>query len=187
MYRLLFYFFIGFSSISLPSFAQKVVVNVQFENKVNSPESDTIYYDKNRKLTWNDFKGIPDMNHKGSAVTSSGFAYSWNGQDNGETLFLNISVYAFFTKSKSWMKKGVDNAYHLLHEQRHFDITMAGAENFVRELKKASFSTENYRKLINQIFDRVYDENIALQHQYDRETRNSLDKEKQEKWNQKKL
>lgn len=186
MYKLLFYFIV-FSSISIPSFAQKVVVHVQFDNKKNSPESDTIYYDLNRKLTWNDFKGIPDMNHKGSAVTSSGFAYSWNGEDNGETLYLNISVYTFFTKSNSWKKKSVGNAYHLLHEQRHFDITMAGAENFVKELKKASFTRKNYHQLIIQIFDRVYDENIALQHEYDRETRHSLDKEKQEEWNQRKL
>ena len=177
------FLFLVCSLFSLPSFSQKVVVNVRMDHKVASPESDTIYYNVNRKLTWDDFKGKPDMNHKGAAVTSSGFAYSWNGQNNGEILFIDISVYTFFTKSNSWKKSMVNSGYHLRHEQGHFDITMLGAEKFVDELKKASFSMQNYQQLINQIFDRVYDENISFQNDYDRETRHSLDKAKQEEWN----
>ncbi len=160
------------------------MVRVGIDNKITLPKSDTIYYDQKRKLTWDDFKGKPDINHKGSAVTSSGFAYSWNGKEDGETLYLDISVYTFFTKSNSWKKIGVDNAYHLGHEQRHFDITMLGAKNFVHELKKVSFDIQNYKQLINQIFNRVYDENLSLQFKYDRETKHSLDKEKQEEWNE---
>lgn len=157
---------------------------MRLDNKISSPNSDTIYYDINRKLTWDDFKGKPDMNHKGSAVTSSGFAYSWNGQDDGETLYLNISVYTFFTKNNSWKKSMVNSDYHLLHEQRHFDITKLGADNFVKELKNTSYTIKNYQQLISQIFDRVYDENLALQHEYDLETKHSLDKQKQELWNE---
>lgn len=77
----------------------------------------------------------------------------------------------------------VNSGYHLRHEQGHFDITMLGAETFVDELKKATFTVQNYQLLINQIFDRDYDENIALQNEYDRETKHSIDKEKQEEWN----
>jgi hypothetical protein len=29
---------------------------------VSNPESDTIYYDFNKKLTWHDYQGKPDMN-----------------------------------------------------------------------------------------------------------------------------
>ena len=183
-----FFFFLLFGLLfSIRSFSQKVVVRVRMDNKVAALKSDTIYYDQDRKLTWDDFKGKPDMNHKGSAVTSSGFAYSWNGREDGETLYLDISVYTFFTKSSSWKKIGVENAYHLGHEQRHFDITMLGAENFVNELQKGSFTIQNYQQMINKIFNRVYDENLALQFQYDRETKHSLDKDKQEEWNERVL
>ncbi len=157
---------------------------MRMDNKVSSPNSDTVYYNIQRKLTWDDFKGKPDLNHKGSAVTSSGFAFSWNGQNDGDTFYLKISVYTFFTKSNSWKKSMVKTDYHLLHEQTHFDITMLGANKFLRELKKASYTLQNYQQLINQIFNRVYNENIALQNTYDRETRHSLDKEKQEVWNE---
>lgn len=169
---------------SMQSFSQKVVVSVRIDNKVASPQSDTIYYDLKRKLTWDDFEGKPDINHKGSAVTSSGFAYSWNGQNDGEILYLNISVYTFFTKSNSWKKSGVENVYHLRHEQRHFDITMLGTKRFVNKLKNTSFTIQNYQQLINQVFDRVYDENLALQFQYDRETKHSLNTQKQSEWNE---
>ncbi|MEO6683351.1 MAG: DUF922 domain-containing protein [Ginsengibacter sp.] len=153
------------------------------ENKVASPPSDTIYHDFKRKLTWNDFQGVPDMNHKGEAVTSSGFAFKWNAEDNGETVFINISVYCYFSKSNSWKKKMAHSDYHLRHEQHHFDITRLGAEKLVNEFKNASYTAENYKALISQVFDRVYDENLALQNEYDRQTKHSIDKEKQMEWN----
>ena len=172
------------SLYSLPSFAQKVIVHVQMDNKIASPNSDTIYYDTNRKLSWDDFKGKPDMNHPGAAVTSSGVGYSWHGDNDGNILHLHISVYTYFTKSNSWKKSMVNNEYHLRHEQHHFDITRLGAEKLVNELKKGVYTIANYRSLITEIFDKVYDENIALQNEYDRETKHSLDKEKQAIWNE---
>lgn len=184
MRNLILCFFLLGTFFSLPSFSQKVVVNVRMDNRVNSPKSDTIYYDVKRQLTWDDFKGAPDMNHHGAAVTASGFAYSWNGENDGETLTLNISVYTYFTKSASWKKSMVNNEYHLRHEQHHFDITRLGAEKLVQELKKTSFAISNYKSLITSIFNKVYDENIALQNDYDRQTKHSLDKDKQAEWNE---
>lgn len=182
-HSILWFFLLG-TVYSLPTFAQNVVVNVRMDNKITSDKSDTIYYDVNRKLNWGDFKGIPDMNHHGAAVTASGFAYSWNGENDGETLTLNISVYTYFTKSASWKKSMVNNEYHLRHEQHHFDITRLGAEKLVQELNEASFSISNYQSLITSIFNKVYDDNIALQNEYDRQTKHSLDKEKQAEWNE---
>ncbi len=179
LYFLLFAIF-----YSLPSFSQNVVVNVQMDHKIASSKSDTIYYDVNRKLTWNDFKGVPDMNHHGAAVTASGFAYSWNGENDGETLTLNISVYTYFTKSGSWKKSMVNTEYHLRHEQHHFDITRIGAGKLVDELRKTPFTMQNYKSGISNIFNQVYDANIALQNNYDRETTHSLNTEKQAEWNE---
>jgi hypothetical protein len=36
---------------------------------------------------------------------------------------------------------------------------------------------------LNSIFEKVYDGNIAWQHEYDTETKNSMDVEKQKEWN----
>ena len=79
----------------------------------------------------------------------------------------------------------MNSAYHLEHEQHHFDITRLGAQKLVEEIKKAHFTKNNFQKLLNSIFNKVYDENIAWQHQYDKETKNSMDIAKQKEWNEK--
>jgi len=50
-------FILGFS---VPAFCQKVSVKVTMDNKVADAKNDTLYYNANRLLTWDDFKGVPD-------------------------------------------------------------------------------------------------------------------------------
>src|SRR5687767_9188880 len=96
----LFIFFV-FSSVC---FAQKMRVNVHMHNKTNRENSDTIYYNVNRNLTWSDFKGIPDNNHFGGAVTASGFAFDAEMDKVDNEINLTIWVYTFFNKKFSWRK-----------------------------------------------------------------------------------
>ena len=186
MIRTKFYFFTILSLIfSLQCFSQKLVVNVFIDNKISKPNSDTIYYDFNRKLAWPDFLGKPDPNHFGGAVTASGFAFNSEMNFDGQKIDLAIGVYSYFIKNESWKKANINSDYHLLHEQHHFDITRIGAQKLVEEIKKAQFTKDNYNILMNDIFKKVYDENIALQQQYDQETKNSIDIKKQMEWNDK--
>lgn len=166
-------------------FSQKMTVTVYMENVRTSPANDTIYYDFSRPLSWNDFKGKPDDNHFGGAVTASGFAFNseMNSVDNSYELV--IGVYSFFTRHDSWKKTFINSDYHLLHEQRHFDITRLGAEKLVHELQNARITINNYQTLVNKIFEKVYDENNALQNQYDLETKHSINIVKQKEWNDK--
>jgi len=154
------------------------------ENKKSNIKSDTIYYDFNRKLSWEDFQGKPDTNHFGGAVTASGFAFNSEMSYDDRHADLVIHVYTFFSKHDSWKKSNINSDYHLLHEQHHFDITRIGAQRFIEEIKKAHFTRNNYNRLINAIFNKVYNENMVLQEQYDFETRNSINIKKQEEWNE---
>jgi hypothetical protein len=155
------------------------------ENKKTTPKSDTVYYDFNRKLTWKDFSGNPELSSPAGAVTASGFAFNSQMNFDGYNIDVTIGVYAYFTKHDSWKKATINSDYHLLHEQHHFDITRLGARKLIVELQKAHFTKANYNTLINSIFNKVYDENIALQQQYDKETKNSIDVKKQLEWNNK--
>lgn len=174
-------FFLSSSQI----FAQKINVNVFIENKINHPESDTLYYDFNRKLTWQDFQGKVPSSVPWGAMTASGFSFNSSMEENENNIQISVGVYTFFTKHDSWKKPEVNSAYHLEHEQHHFDITRLGAQKLVEEIKKAHFTKNNFQKLLNSIFNKVYDENIAWQHQYDKETKNSMDIAKQKEWNEK--
>ncbi|MEO7962205.1 MAG: hypothetical protein ABIR19_11695 [Ginsengibacter sp.] len=164
-------------------FSQKVLVNVMLDNKKSSARSDTIYYDFNRKLKWEDFQGKPDLNHFGGAVTASGYAFDSELNYDGQNIYLNIKVYTFFSKLASWKKSQINSDYHLLHEQHHFDITRLGAEQLVEKLKNAKFTSENYVTLLNSIFDNTRKESDNLQKQYDRETIHSIDTARQDEWN----
>lgn len=166
-------------------YSQKVLVNVFFVNKVAKPSSDTIYYDVTKPLTWKDFKGTPDLKHFGGAVTASGYAFDADIKQEGKIIYLNIGVYVFFLKNESWKKSNINSDYHLLHEQRHFDITRLGAENFIKQLVKSNFTKDNYNDVLNTVFDKTYNENINLQNKYDTETQHSIQKDQQLMWNDK--
>ena len=174
-----------FIVIYFTGYSQKVLVTVFMQNRVAPLTSDTIYHDVKKRLTWNDFKGVPDTKHFGGAVTASGYAFDADIKIEGKTVYLNVGVYVFFTKSLSWKKPSINSDYHLLHEQVHFDITRLGAENFIRELLSAQFTKDNYNKILDSVFDKSYSENVALQEQYDKETNHSINRQVQLKWNDK--
>jgi hypothetical protein len=179
--------FIFFSFLfSSPIFSQKITVNVFIENKISKPQSDTIYYDFNRKLSWQDFQGKVPPAAKWGAMTASGFSFNSEMEDDGNKhIVISVGVYTFFTKHDSWKKPDINSAYHLEHEQHHFDITRLFAQKLVSEIKTAHFTKSNYRKLLYSLFDKVYEESVAFQHEYDNQTKNSMDVEKQKEWNEK--
>jgi hypothetical protein len=170
---------------SFPAFSQKIILNASIENKISNLLSDTIYYSINRPITWDDFKGTPDYNNPGGAITASGFAFNASMNMAGNNIYLNVGIYTFFSKKSSWKKSNINSSYHLLHEQHHFDITRISAEKFLNELLKANFTTDNYNKLLSSLFTKAFNENTVLQQKYDSETRHSINTSEQLKWNNK--
>lgn len=183
MLRLLFLTIL--TSLCLFGSGQNIKVRVHYINKSNSPSSDTIYYTPPQKLVWDDFRGKPVPNHFGGAVTASGFSFTADTKYDGDDITINFYVSAFFTKHDSWRKPGINSPYHLEHEQKHFDITYINARKFVAELRKARFTKRNIKTLPGEIFNKAYDDNTAMQQQYDRETNHSINNTAQEQWNKK--
>lgn len=179
------FIFLSLFLFSPQMFAQKVTVHVFTEEYKASPGSDTIYYHFDRPLNWADFQGKVPTDAPWGAMTASGFSYKSSMSVDENNIDVSVGVYTFFIKNKSWKKPVANSPYHLEHEQHHFDITMLGAAKLVNEIRKAHFTPGNYRALINSLFDKVYEEQIAIQKQYDLETKNSLDTAVQLKWNHK--
>jgi hypothetical protein len=177
------YLTVGLCLLAALSFSQKVHVSAYILDKPQLPGSDTIYYSLDRPLTWTDFQGVPERNNDAGAVTSSGFGYGAGITQRGEDTYINLGVYTYFSRSRSWKKPIIHTNYHLEHEQHHFDITMLGAERFCDAIKKAHFTNDNYKELISQIFDRIFNENTELQERYDNETEHSINEERQFAWN----
>ncbi len=140
----------------------------------------TIVWSEKRKLTWDDFKGEPDLVNfpNALAVTNSGMSYESERQffKNGK-----VFIQSMFNTYSSWVLPEGRTDYVLRHEQIHFDLT----EIYTRKLRKAfedANITSNDAYEARQIFDRISSELAMKQDQYDTETIHGERQDIQEKW-----
>ncbi len=161
----------------------QISVNVHWYKGKPSGQSDTIHYDLSRKLVWKDFTGTPDMGSGAAAITESGFGYRLAMRSVNGRMTLDVTVFCYFNKRTSWVKRGMNTAYALEHEQHHFDITWINTCAFVKKLKAARFSMSNYASLLDTIYDECYDALRTMQEVYDGQTSNGRKKEIQTEWN----
>lgn len=151
--------------------------------KITIQESDYISWDKDYKLTWDDFKGKNDSDQEYAATT-------WTIVKRNQTGLLEdkifLTVNNFFLKEQSWVKEVSKNEELLRHERLHWDIT----EYFTRKLRKIytehqSLSINDSYIFFNKEYDDMLEEENIFQNQYDEETNFSRDKEKQDEWENK--
>lgn len=148
------------------------------------PLASTIYYNKERLLTWSDFRGTPQLEGRSAAITVSGFGYTASIYRSDEQNTINIKVYCFFDKDKSWVKPDRKTPYVLKHEQLHFDISYIATLEFVEKIRNTRFTDKNYKTLLPKLYDEGVQAMHKLQDEYDSETRNGLEPDIQLKWNE---
>jgi len=165
--------------------AQPVTVNIEYTVAISNPTGKLIFYNPGELLTIAAFAGDTDINSSAAAITSSGFAFKAGFNNAGGKATLIIKVYCSFDKQMSWMKPAGKNEYILQHEQQHFNISYLGAMEFMQQLKAATFTIDNYTKLIEKLYNQSSKNMEELQQAYDGETHNGIIKEKQQYWNEK--
>jgi hypothetical protein len=140
-------------------------------------KEDTISWSNTRRLSWADFKGTPDPKSPNAALTSSkiSFTYSQSGGIN-----FNYRIRCEFDRNASWGR--VKTPVILAHEQGHFDITEIHARKLNRALKQYVLRESTLAKDVSAIYQKVMEEQNALQGEYDSETNFSRQPEKQAQW-----
>ena len=174
---------ISFFLFTLNSSAQ-VLTNIYWTENTALPASEVIYYNAGKKLVWNDFKGAPVITGPVAAMTMSGFGYKAELKALGNTGNLNISVYCYFSKPKSWVKPDKKTQYILNHEQHHFDISYIAASIFFNKLKSSTITLANHKTVLPAIYKECLDIMNDMQDKYDGQTKNGQLKDMQEKWDQ---
>ncbi len=172
-------FFIFPASVSAQS-----TTNIYWTSESDFPVSQTIYYNKNIPLIWQDFQGKPELSGKVAALTMSGFGYKASMKSVNEASTLNLSVYCYFSKPKSWVKPDRKTNYILSHEQHHFDITYLVAAMFIEKLKQQKITISNVNTLIPKIYNDCCDIMNKMQDEYDQQTANGQNKERQQQWHE---
>jgi hypothetical protein len=144
---------------------------------VTSPvKDDLIAWDAGRKLTWNDYRGEPDLNTDAAASTTTLLTVSYQFGRNA----FKFTISSGFDPSRSW---GIHKTpYILSHEQGHFDIAEVYARKLYRKLSEYRFDPKNYRKDLKKIYEEVIQEKEEMQNRYDEETRHSILKARQTEW-----
>jgi hypothetical protein len=164
------------------SFAQ-IITQINFLQPVAKENSDTIYFSPTKNLVWSNFKGIPLERGMAIAETSSGFGFNAGIKTINGRGTLTVNVFCYFNKSTSWVKPDKKSNYALQHEQNHFTISYIATSYFFQQLKKATFTTTNYNRLLNEIYTNSMQKLQQMQNQYDTETRNGINQTKQKIWN----
>jgi hypothetical protein len=140
---------------------------------------DTIVWDGNKPLTWDDFQGKPAHRFAASS-TNYDIVKSVNKKDKST---VTVEIKAVFYTKKSWKKGSWVNEQVLAHEQKHFDIV----ELYARKLRKqiTSFGYQSYQDVADKI-DSLYTENDkamdVYQDKYDDETDGSMNGDMQRQW-----
>ncbi|MDP5230098.1 MAG: DUF922 domain-containing protein [Cellulophaga sp.] len=148
----------------------------------NEIQEETILWEKNKKLSWSDFKGTA-QNNRAAAITASGLTYRFSTtKENNRVVDVDFEVFSYFYPNKSWYIPELCDTVILSHEQLHFDITEVYAQKFRNRLGKATF-TNNVKAEVKAIYNQINLELNDYQDVYDLETDYSRDREMQMVWN----
>lgn len=179
-----FFSLILLSAPGINTFAQKVETSITWLTDIPDA-ANNITYNSSQKLSIEDFKGAPETAMDAVAITSSGFMFKAGYHSSNGKATLSVTVYCSFDKQKSWMKEKGKNPYILSHEQHHFDISYLNTLLFIKKLKQARFTQEEYKEQLKDIYNEVVQGMRNMQQQYDEETGNGINTAKQAEWNKK--
>jgi hypothetical protein len=131
------------------------------------------------KLNKNDFKGTPPAYTSHSAASKIGIETKIEPTFKG----WNVTSYAYFDCSLSWLKSAHYSTELLKHEQGHFDLMQIAVLKILSELKKKSFIGKDVSSIVPNLTDSIYSVYKELELKYDLETNHSLNIENQKLWN----
>ena len=141
-----------------------------------------LLWSESYKLTWQDFKGQPNLNTDAVAVTASGITFSYSiKKTTSAVISFKTIVKASFYPEHSWCKKSMVDSHVLSHEQLHFDITELHARYFREQISNLKASN-NVAEILQAYHQNTNAKLEKMQQEYDEESNYSINKEGQLKW-----
>lgn len=140
---------------------------------------------KNRPLTWNDFRGAPDQHSSYDASTFWDITYTINGISfKGDTAKISkFSVTLKLNGDISWSKAAKQTNMLLKHEQGHFDLGIICQREIIDQLDKTVFLKTDFKEKIPAVFSATLEKYHLLELRYDEETDHSKNLQAQDTWN----
>lgn len=146
---------------------------------------DTIYWNKQHPLKWEDFRAVSNPKEIESAQATTGVALEFQFRENLEnnTWEYRYEAYSYFLPDLSWYKPNDINYYLLEHEQTHFNISEVFARKLRKELSEL-IASESVGEDAEHIYNKLQKEHARLQNKYDSESNHSLNVDRELEWQQ---
>lgn len=168
---------------SYPALAGGLTISVTDIKTRTSASNDTVFYDPDRALTWDDFRALPPPANRYAAQIMPGVSYEGHSRVDKGKINVLLKLKVFMIKSQSWVKEVGHNDYALNHEQRHFDIARLAMERFKQSLNPDSLSLNDYNSNIQYRYIEMYRGLGERQQRYDAETLHGINQAAQTHWN----
>lgn len=146
--------------------------------------AESIIWSAERRLSWDDFAGRPDVTSAAAAMTVYLLSYDGNCRGN----VFDRRVFSAFLPDESWVKTSVllarpdINRHALAHEQTHFDLSEVSARRMRRALAALVNPCSLSDEAIHAIVDPFVREDFARQRRYDVDTLNGSNTAWQRDW-----
>ena len=176
------YFDAWYSSQSQTNRALVKKVKLNILDPVLPSTKDTVFYNPERPLTWDDFRESPSPTSSFNATIFSSLSIEGNAKIKDGEIIQTVLIKVYMLPDQSWVKDA--NAYANNHEQRHFDLTRIAADRMIYKLKNTELEPKLYEAVLNDIYLDAYREMNKLQEIYDSQTRHGINREVQARWNQ---
>ncbi len=139
-------------------------------------EDELLRWSDTHRLTWADYLGKPDPFSDAAASTTTFLGIDYRFTNGGFTYKIDSK----FSKTRSWGLYKTE--YILSHEQGHFDIAEVFARKLNKKMMEYRFDRKSYQKDLKEIYEDVIREKEETQNAYDKETRHSINKQRQAEW-----
>lgn len=146
--------------------------------------SQKIKWTPGTKLKWSDFqsKAARNPTDNTAAFAYTGIVYEVVKSTNARSP-VSIKVTSVFDVQKSW-KRSENLPDHILnHEQIHFDIAELYARKIRKLVRDKIRTSGDYDRLFKTEYQKLYDEYMAFQDKYDKETNHGENLDKQKYYN----
>ncbi|MER2998920.1 DUF922 domain-containing protein [Pontibacter populi] len=132
--------------------------------------SGQISWSADRRLSWDDFKALPDTLNPHHAVTAANLAVDANCAANK----FNYTVKCVFVATESWSKNKQSQKL-LHHEQLHFDLTEVHARMLRKKLLALGTSCTSANAKLTETVNKAFTNWKAEQDKFDELSRHGLD------------
>lgn len=156
-------------------------VELKIVDLVRDPTPDTVFYDPEFPLYWENFSGVPNLLSRKNAVINTSFSIQGNAVLQKGNILQTLEFKVYMLPEQSWVKEPDD--YALNHERKHFDIVRIVVDRLKARINTMELTPDNFQAKLNEVFFDSYREMNKIQEAYDSQCANGMNKDMQEKWN----